>query len=433
MAPALTEASDPQTFHVAAHHHHHSSGRPGQAPPSRTTSPPAAHLPLQYGGLKEPHDCTDAHLAAALANGPRRTPHLLPPPLPTGAGGLACEQEGCDPPPRPHPAHTTMDPQPGQSPLAEVDNNLQESEAAAMGQDTAPAHTHDTTTTTTSTIMAPHKSPRPPTQDGDILALIGRDFANVNEIIDTLTRLADETPEALTAALTIPGDAPPQVTAPPLPREERARVLVEELDRRQWLLERRQARLQRRLRRVTARGLSATVSGQLRDLLSHAQVSLALQREEAAAAAAGVPAANSTTSTVSSAGSSVGPSGDDRPTLSTPSEVGVDALQADAMRTMSTSALVNLVRRVEASQGLARLAAASSTGTARNTSTQPQEPAVSLPDHTRAEVAAVVGEMQAATHAHTHHDSDATETSSGGESCDEMEGFTDTHTNFCPV
>ncbi|KAK3870978.1 hypothetical protein Pcinc_023841 [Petrolisthes cinctipes] len=307
MAPALTEASDPQTFHVAAHHHHHhSSGRPGQPPPSRTTSPPAAHLPLQYGGLKEPHDCTDAHLAAALANGPRRPPHLLPPPSPTGAGGLACEQEGCDPLPRPHPAHTTMDPQPGQPPLTEADSNPQESEVTTMGQDTAPAPTHDTT------IMAPHKSPRPPTQDGDILALIGRDFANVNEIIDTLTRLADETPEALTAALTIPGEAPPQVSAPPLPREERARVLVEELGRRQWLLERRQARLQRRLRRVTARGLSATVSGQLRDLLGHAQVCLALQREEAAAAAAGVPATTSTTSNVPPAGSSVDPSGDDR-------------------------------------------------------------------------------------------------------------------------
>ncbi|KAK3870977.1 hypothetical protein Pcinc_023840, partial [Petrolisthes cinctipes] len=98
------------------------------------------------------------------------------------------------------------------------------------------------------------------------------------------------------------------------------------------------------------------------------------------------------------------------------------------MRTMSTSALVNLVRRVEASQGLARLAA-SSTGTpSTTTTTQPQEPAAALPDHTRAEVAAVVSEMQAAAHAHTHHDSDATETSSGGESCDEMEGFTNTHT-----
>ncbi|MPC28077.1 hypothetical protein E2C01_021271 [Portunus trituberculatus] len=101
------------------------------------------------------------------------------------------------------------------------------------------------------------------------------------------------------------------------------------------------------------------------------------------------------------------------------------------MRSMSTTALVNLVRRVEASQGLARLASASHRGPARTQQTPAPSPA--LPEHTRVEVGAVVGEMQAAAHAHTHHDSDATETSSGGESCDELEGFPDTNTNYTPV
>lgn len=407
MAPALTEASDPQTFHVAAHHHH-SSGRPGETPAGRSSSPPTAHLPLQYGGLKEPHACTDAHLAAALANGPRRAPRLLPP-SPTSAGGLACGREGCDPPPRPHAAHTTMDPPQGLPPLAEVNDNPPCSrEATTMGQDTAPSHdVHDNT--------VPHRSPRPPPQDGDILALIGRDFANMNEIIDTLTRLADN-PEVLaavdTAALTLPGDAnraPHQSLegeAPVhhVPKEERARLLVEELGRRQWQIERRQARLQRRLRRVTARGLGASVSGQLRELLTHAHVSLAQQRELTTLAEEG-------------------------PTPPTPPEVGVESLRADAMRTMSTSALVNLVRRVEASQGLARLAAVSH----RPSRSLPPTPAPTLPEHTRAEVAAVAAEVQAAAHAHTHHDSDATETSSGGESCDEVEGYNDSHTSYAPV
>lgn len=279
-----------------------------------------------------------------------------------------------------------------------------------MGQDTTP----DTT-------MAPHKSPRPPPHDGDLLALIGRDFPNMNEIIDTLTRLADN-PEVLaavdTASLVLPPAQPFQEAAAAVvvqphqqpqqdevPKEERARLLVEELGRRQWLLERRQARLQRRLRRVTSRGLSATVSGQLRDLLDHGHAALAQQREQQAPQ-------------------------EDGAAPPTPPEVSLETLRADAMRTMSTTALVNLVRRVEASQGLARLASSSHRPSRTQ---QPPAPAPTLPEHTRVEVSAVVAEMQAATHAHTHHDSDATETSSGGESCDELEGFPDTNTNYSNV
>lgn len=442
MAPALTEASDPQTFHVAAHHHHHhhsSSGRPGQSPAGRSSSPPATHLPLQYGGLKEPHDCTDAHLAAALANGSRRASR------PPGASGLACGREGCDPPPRPHAAHTTMDPQPGLPPQCEaaVESNItatttttttttpQEninSEATIMGQDMAPD------------AMAPHRSPRPPPHDGDILALIGKDFPNVNEIIDTIARLANN-PEVLaavdTAGLNLP-PAPPlsevaipehqpehhqphleeQPIQPEVLKEERARQLVEELGRRQWLLERRQARLQRRLRRVTSRGLSATVSGQLRDLLEYGHAALTQQREQQAPT-------------------------DDGAAPPTPPEVNLETLRAEAMRTMSTTALVNLVRRVEASQGLGRLRSShrpagsskqqSPASIPASTPTPAPTPSLALPEHTRVEVAAVASEMQAAAHAHTYHDSDATDTSSGGESCDELEGFPETNTNFNPV
>ena len=277
-----------------------------------------------------------------------------------------------------------------------------------MGQDTTPD------------AMAPHKSPRPPSHDGDLLALIGRDFPNMNEIIAPLTRLADN-PEVLAAVDTAAGQQQQQQQQElqqqqqqqqqqpqqeEVPKEERARLLVEELGRRQWLLERRQARLQRRLRRVTSRGLSATVSGQVRDLLDHGHAVLAQQREQQAPQ-------------------------DDGTAPPTPPEVNLETLRADAMRSMSTTALVNLVRRVEASQGLARLASASHRSPARTQQTPAPSPA--LPEHTRVEVGAVVSEMQAAAHAHTHHDSDATETSSGGESCDELEGFPDTNTNYTPV
>lgn len=372
MAPALTEASEPHTFPAS-----------GEAPAG---PPPTAHLPLQYGGLKEPHDCTDAHLAAALANGACR---LLPP------SGVACGggRQGCHPPPRPHAAHTTMDPSPALPPPTDA------KDTANMGQDTgAGVPPHDPDLLATGAGAPPHKAPHDP----DLLAIIGRDFANMNDIIDTLTRLADH-PEVLAATLALP-PTNTSTTQTALPREERVRLLLEELGRRQWQMERRRARLQRRLRRVTARGLGASVSGQLRELLDHAHVCLAQQREQAATSEEG-------------------------PTPPTPPEVGVEALRADAMRTMSTSALVNLVRRVEASQGLARLAAASH----RPTRTHPPTPAPTLPHHTRVELAALGAELEAAAHAHTHHDSDATETSSGGESCDELDGYNDSNTNFAPV
>ncbi|XP_047501128.1 KAT8 regulatory NSL complex subunit 1-like isoform X1 [Penaeus chinensis] len=408
MAPALTQASDPQTFHVTAHHH--SPARPGEAPSSRSSPPPTAHLALQYGGLKEPHDCTDAHLAAALTNGTRRA-RLLPP-SPVGAGGLACGREGCDPPPRPHAAHTTMDPPSGATaPTEDTSQPPNCCDSNAMGQDTgqqgAPGQQ--------APHAADHKAPRPPPQDGDLLALIGRDFANMNEIIDTLTRLADN-PEVLaavdTAALDLHGQCEgvphqaldPQAQVRQVTKEERAHLLVDELDRRHLQIERRQTRLLRRLRRVTARGLGASVSGQLRELLDHAHGALAKQREHTSAS-------------------------EDGPAPTSAPEVGVEALRADAMRTMSTSALVNLVRRVEASQGLARLAAASH----RPPRSRPPTPAPALPEHTRAEVAAVSAEVEAAAHAHTHHDSDATESSSGGESCDEGDGYNDTNTHHVPV
>lgn len=297
-----------------------------------------------------------------------------------------------------------------------------------MGQDTAPD------------AMAPHRSPRPPPHDGDILALIGKDFPTMNEIIDTIASLANN-PEVLaavdTASLTLPHATPlpaaatagqallqhqPQQEQPlqqEVPKEERARQLVEELGRRQWLLERRQARLQRRLRRVTSRGLSATVSGQLRDLLEHGHAVLAQQQEQQAPL-------------------------DDGAAPPTPPEVNLETLRADTMRNMSTTALVNLVRRVEASQGLNRLGSSTHRPSVRPqqqpaapipapTPTPAPTPSLALPEHTRVEVAAVASEMQAAAHAHTHHDSDATETSSGGESCDELEGFPEINTNFSPV
>ncbi|KAK7085100.1 hypothetical protein SK128_010706, partial [Halocaridina rubra] len=454
MAPALTQASDPQTFHVAAAHHHHSTAaattRPGEEAPLAHTSPappPTTHFSLQYGGLKEPPDCTDAHLTAALTNGTRRIRLLKPPSPPAeAAGGLACGREGCrDPPARPHATtHFTMDLSSGvsQAPLlshtepptnsssssASVPNNCIQSVASTAF--TTP--TTATTTTTTTTNMGQdtlnqqgtqgspstqdNKNQRPVTQDGDLLALIGRDFANMNEIIDTLTRLADN-PEVIaavdTAAMDLAGSSnssssnnhgQPSLVSPVVPqisKEERSQLLLDDLSRRQWQMERRQSRLLRRLRRVAARGLGASVSGQLRELLDYSQCVLAQQRERRAS---------------SQDGHSTSPG--------TP-EMSVESLRADTMRGMSTSALISLVRRVEASQGLARLAAISR----RPLRPQPTVPAPALPEDTRTEIGAVVTEIQAASLNHTHHDSDATESSSGGESCDELDGFSDKNTS----
>lgn len=406
MAPALTQASDPQTFHVAAHHH--SPTRPGEAPVAHSSPPPTTHLALQYGGLKEPPDCTDAHLTAALTNGTRRL-HLLPP-SPPEAGGLACGREGCDPPPRPHAAHSTMDLSSGvPSPLSQ-DNNIAQNPSeipppTVMGQDNIQQSTDDVPLQDIGT----NKSQRPLSQDGDLLALIGRDFANMNEIIDTLTRLADN-PEALTAALDLAGNGTeqqaiePQVAVPQVSKEERSQLLLDDLSRRQWQIERRQTRLLRRLRRVTARGLGASVSGQIRELLDHSQSVLAQQKDRMTLR-------------------------EDNPESLGIPEVGVESLRADTMKGMSTSALVSLVRRVEASQGLARLAAVSH----KPSRSQPAPPAPALPEDARAEISAVVAEFHSASHAHTHHDSDATESSSGGESCDELDGFNDSNVHHTHV
>merc|ERR1711962_1175739 len=243
----------------------------------------------------------------------------------------------------------------------------------------------------------------------------------MNEIIDTLAQWADN-PEVMaavnTASLTLPNNssnssqansvttqAQPEVLQPA--KEEQAQNLLQEYGRRQWQLERRQARILRRLRRVTARGLGASVSGQLRELLHFSETALKEHREQSDNADHGV-------------------------TISSPPELGVEALRADAMRSMSTSALVNLVRRVEASQGLARLAAASHHRPLQMESLS-RVVAPTLPDHVGREVEALAAEMRSASHSHSHHDSDATESSSGGDSCDELEGYSPSNPFYAPV
>ena len=157
-------------------------------------------------------------------------------------------------------------------------------------------------------------------------------------------------------------------------KEERVSSSLVEMKRRQLLLERRQQRLLRRLRRVSARGLGASVSGQLRELLAYGAKELA-------------------------------PPSNDPPLLT--------ELQPDSMKGMSTTDLISLVRRMEG----------------RAT----PRPPPALTPHVRQEVGVVAAEMGAAAHGHAYHDSDATESSSGGESCDENDGYTSRNTAHTPM
>ncbi|CAL4060114.1 unnamed protein product [Meganyctiphanes norvegica] len=423
MAPALTQASDPQS--LAPHHPSPDKITNNQSPSEKSEkSSPNRHLltPLQYGGLKEPQNCTDIHLAAALAKGNCQIHCLLTPSL--GVSGRGCGREGLAPPdkcPQINTIPSTMDPQLNVTNQVDASVSTPESssivEEETMGQNTIQqgniaAHQ--------SSHYRGQKSPKP--NDGDLMSLIGRDFANMNEIIDTLAQWADN-PEVMaavnTAALNLPNSSTPSSQATPIAtqsqpeisqpaKEEQAQRLLQDFGRRQWQLERRQARILRRLRRVTARGLGASVSGQLRELLHFSESALKEQKEQSNNGEHGV-------------------------TISSPPEIGVEALRADAMRNMSTSALVNLVRRVEASQGLARLAAASHHRSPLQLETLACVVDPTLPEHVGREVATLVAEMRSAAQCHSHHDSDATESSSGGDSCDELEGYPQSNPFYTPV
>ncbi|XP_076031601.1 non-specific lethal 1 isoform X2 [Oratosquilla oratoria] len=502
MAPALTEASNP----------HHTLKRGATRSPSHcsaTHSPDTddAPLSLQYGGLKEPHAYTDAHLVHALKNGHHIPPSVaaagvscvggclghalgtkcasvgeeilglgpngcgrreegqdLPNPItaqvptaPVGscsstAGSLEGELEeeaeaavASEPPtpgtqsPTPHPC--TMDsssfgsvnPTCGDSACA-PNRSSNDSAPAASSATTMGCHKSsaeglnalDDTETKKSKLVNSHDMEQVLSahanqiNSSDIMALIGKDFSNMSEIIDTLQRLANN-PEVM-ATMEGEGQDLPYLeinsntalsqahaassgnadvsSTPQVAKEDQANTLVTELSRTQWELERRRARLLRRLRKVTARGLGATVSGQIRELLHYASETLADQKARAATVA----------------NSSDDPLGD----------LPLDILKADTMRSMSTSALVSLVRRMEISQGLARLAAAR----------RPQPPAVvvKLNPEVNTELEALGAEYYAsARHHHANHDSDATESSSGGESCDEADNFNDCNTHFVPI
>ena len=158
--------------------------------------------------------------------------------------------------------------------------------------------------------------------------------------------------------------------------------LVSSLSVRQLRLQKRGSQLLRRVRRLTDRALGSTVSSQLRTLLAEAPKLMNAKKGSI-----------QTRSNCSNGDNPLPP-------------IHYDPA---ALKSMSTANLVNYVRRMERSEGAVE---------------DTLLPA--LPPTVRQELSAVGGEMRAAARLHQHHDSDATESSSGGESCDEMEmGYDD--------
>lgn len=228
-----------------------------------------------------------------------------------------------------------------------------------------------------------------PGQTNDLLSLVGRDFDNVNEIIDTLQRLASN-PELLDATA---GEI--DSSHGPATSEFCALQLLSRLTDRQKVLERKRLFLLRRLRRVNCKTLNATIIGQLGDATQHVKnfINEELPKEAA---------------------------------TSRQPVVTLDFLHEDSMKSMSTSDLISLVRRVEAS---------SQHKSNNKVYSLPSPIPPSLPAPLCAEIDAVATEMRgAAILAHASYDSDATESSSGGESCDENDlEFSNINTDYKPM
>ena len=379
MAPALTQATEP----------HPAAAR--LSPPL----PPQTSPLLRYGGTKE---VSRNDFDEPRVNG--RSPNAgLAPSL---CGGAKC-----------HPAkeiklENKMDLPLNRSTTNHNPINLNSSSNSKESEMGCHIKSHlalDSLQSTTAKLL---KSNQEIASSGDIMSLMGRDFENVNEIIDTLQKIAcnpeliDAAERDISGSNTSSSSKEKEKCKDAAAPEEKVSTRWRDLSEQQKRLDRRRVHLLRRLRRVTARGLGATVSVQVRHLLNHAKTVLAEQKVAA-------KAQNSPNKLGSNSNALINP------------ELGLESLQTDTMKSMSTSALVSLVRRVENNQLNSSKAP------------PPKEIQPALPEITRAELDTVAAEMYSAARNHLHHDSDATESSSGGESCDEMEVFVEKPTVNVPV
>ncbi|XP_064643381.1 KAT8 regulatory NSL complex subunit 1-like [Lineus longissimus] len=171
---------------------------------------------------------------------------------------------------------------------------------------------------------------------------------------------------------------------PQSPQEDNMKDSVSEVTRRQRMQEKRAQRLLRRVRRLQARQSHAHVSDQLTGLVGHQHKSL-----ESMAKSIKVPPTNT--------------------------DYKTELLQSENIKNLSTASLVNLVRKLQSSQPI--------TLKQRLTSSQSDAASViRLDEDFCAEIEKTSSQMVSdIRQLETALDSDATESSSGGESCDEMD------------
>ena len=217
------------------------------------------------------------------------------------------------------------------------------------------------------------------TNQNEILAMIGQE--KFDDIIDTLQNLASN-PELLDAAERDLNANP--VSQNSVDMNDQQMVLINNLLEKQQQLERRRDFLARRLNRNTARGLGATVSNQI-SILSRRVRSVVEKEKQVSKQQANLR-----------------------------SQTRMESFPQESMKSMSTSDLISLVKRVEANNNRKEI---------REPDDNDLNANISLPSNFCSEIKSVVSEWKAASVNHLNHDSDATESSSGGESCDEDENY----------
>ena len=162
--------------------------------------------------------------------------------------------------------------------------------------------------------------------------------------------------------------------------------LLTESNKRQHQLEKRAAHMMKRIRRLQTRQSSAHVSQQLSGFVDHQHKNL-----QSIAKAMKVP-------------------------TSTP-EIKTEVLQSEDVKSLSTAQLVNLVRKLQSTQAITLRQRLTNNSSASDTKS-----VLTLNKDHCDEIQQVSGHLQTnLKHLESAVDSDATESSSGGESCDEGE------------
>lgn len=167
--------------------------------------------------------------------------------------------------------------------------------------------------------------------------------------------------------------------------------LNDEINKKQHLLERRTQHLLRRLRRMQGRQLDGHIRNQLGGFVD-------FQRRDLQTVAKSIRLAGSNISA---------------------SDLKAELLQSEDVKSLSTAALVNLVRRLQSTQGSVNFGPR----TVNRTKHDNESVSVLMIDENTCQESSRVAGSLLASHHHMKSciDSDATESSSGGESCDENE------------